>query len=82
MNAARERQLRVAQRRMLRWMLGSGRKTLTSRVDDQCSDESDSELPEPPQDEEEELETWADWLSRTTHQVEEQLRQCNIEDWV
>eukprot|EP00973_Karenia_brevis_P041700 5771853-Karenia_brevis.AAC.1 len=84
MNADREQQMRVAQRRMLRWMLGSGRRKIPAESNDQEADTSDDEFPEPADDSDQNLglEPWESWISRTTHQVEEQMRQCKIEDWV
>ena len=59
-----ESQVRRTQRRMLRMILGSGRRTT---VDQNGSKE---------------LETWVDWLKRTTHEVEDRLASLNMDDWV
>lgn len=87
MTAARETKIRSAQRRMLRWMLGSGRRK-QPKPDLNESDNSTSSTDEEPEPEDEleegemEMETWLDWIRRTTQAAEEHLRKCQIDDWV
>eukprot|EP00973_Karenia_brevis_P025244 3482036-Karenia_brevis.AAC.1 len=82
MNAAREAKLQTAQRKMLRWMVGSGRRTVNTHQDD--SQDSDEENSEPEDDQEQDvmLEPWEEWVRRVTHFAEEQLRHCSMEDWI
>ena len=64
---------------MLRWMLGSiWRKP--KPTEDSSSDESE---PEPAAEEEgieTEEESWVDWVRRTTHHAEDQLRKVSLDD--
>eukprot|EP00973_Karenia_brevis_P051974 7219106-Karenia_brevis.AAC.1 len=88
MTADRERQVRSTQRRMLRWMLGAGRKPKRSTAGpdtDQHSEGSEEEETEPEmksEDEELELESWLDWIRRSTEISEEQLQRLGKDDWV
>ena len=80
MVAERERMLRTAQRRMLRWMLRSHWKN----VESSSSSDDSSESSEPTDEETEENEnnteeeSFVDWIQRCTHLVEEQLAFCKI----
>ena len=80
MTAGRAQKLRSAQRRMLRWMLNSGRKTLAISEKDEV--ETDTEVEEPTEELEETLESWTDWIRRTTHTAEYHLLHAGAEDCV
>ena len=94
MTAELERKLRSTQRKMLRWMMGGGRrKTVTGdekvcedSESDQTSDRDHEEELEDDEDNEElfndGLETWVEWIQRTTQVAEESLKQAGIDDWV
>ena len=79
---AQEDKLKVAQRRMLRAILGKGRRKVDSTISSQSTDSSsdDKEIPDLPEDEV--LESWGDWLSRTTHEALKVLEKVGAEDWV
>eukprot|EP00973_Karenia_brevis_P018647 2557449-Karenia_brevis.AAC.1 len=88
MTLARERRLQSAQRRMMRLMLGSGR-----RVERQCAEtQSDTTQSSDEQTKEEEmhleipeiweLEPWVDWVRRTTHLAEKEMQKAGVQDWV
>ena len=75
----REHKIRTTQRRMLRWMLGAGRRKLEPEQNE-LADE-----PEPLEAECEQHmshETWIDWMIRTTGIVVEQLSRTGLDDWV
>jgi hypothetical protein len=70
--AERERKIRTTQRRMLRRILGSGRKPLAPS---EKSDSDDDDISEPEEIEGEAdmtEESWLDWIRRTTKVAEEQ----------
>ena len=78
------------QRRMLRMILGSGRRRVAPVVDEasssdvnrQCGHPDVDNLVKEADDLEDGLESWRDWIQRTTHQVEEHLDTLNIESWL
>ena len=84
MTKKRESGLRAVQRKMLRMMLGSGRKAICREgeeeeeededgdgdSDDDRGSEEDSEDDEEGEEEKEEIETWVEWLVRTTRLAE------------
>lgn len=80
--AERERKIRTAQRRMLRWILGSGRKPLapSENNDSEYDDISEPEEIEGEADMTE--ESWLDWIRRTTKVAEEHLHKSGLDDWV
>ena len=85
MTANRERKLRTAQRRMLRWMLGSFWQQPRSR--DTSSDGSVSEPDWENQEADEatqkpDQETWVDWIRRCAHSVGTHMGSLRIDDWV
>ena len=90
LTAELERFLNKAQRRMLRMILGSGRKTTTPAKGDTSTSSSDDVDSDPESSSggptsgelEDRLETWTDWLKRTTHYMEEQMLSIGIKDWV
>ena len=85
MTATRERKLRTAQRRMLRWMLGSFWQRPRS-----SNASSDSSVSEPDWENQKadeatqkpDEETWVDWIRRCTHNVETHMESLRIDDWV
>ena len=87
MTRAREAKLRVHQRKMLRWMVGCGRKPVSEEAG--ITEEEDEEEPEP-MDEEDEvteegpvgLENWVDYIRRATGVAEECLKHARLEDWI
>ena len=66
MTKEREGQLRSAQRRMLRAILGSGRKRFPNN-----NDEGEAEL-----------ESWVEWVKRTTVEAESLYKEFGGMDWV
>ena len=96
MTAATRRRLSTTQRKMLRWMVGSGRKT--GHVEDNeevessrksSANTSSSEHSEPSADSGEEdgdgtekLENWVDWIKRTTGLALGELQKMKVEEWV
>ena len=77
-----EQKLNVAQRRMLRAILGKGRRRVeqedTSTSPDVSSDGTHSDLSS---DDEGQLESWTDWLHRTTAEVRTSLSKLRIDEW-
>ena len=85
MTAERERTLRTAQRRMLRWMLGSFWVRPKQESSQASSSESEDDEPNDGESEGKEKlqeETWLEWMRRCTHNAEEHLKKASIEDWV
>ena len=93
MTARLERKLKTTQRRMLRWIIGVGRRKNTQT--DQSSEETDREEdvgetnPSDYEDDDvdevgakEELESWVDWIKRATSVSEQHLANERIEDWI
>ena len=93
----REVKIRSAQRRMLRWILGSGRRpVVATKLESGNSNGSNSSgsnfsdsgsVSEPevefePEEADMSHEAWLDWVKRTTQFVEEQLIKTGLEDWV
>ena len=85
--------MRAAQRRMLRWMLGAGRRQAEvgglqasdASTETVSSDDSSDLEPEPEEVEEDatiDQESWVDIIQRTTHIAEEHLRRIGLDDWV
>ena len=88
MSAERERKLLVAQRRMLRWIVGVGRRCVP--VDSSCSGSSSS-ASEPElehswgkEEEKEKIqsESWVDWIRRATGIVELHAERARVTDWI
>jgi hypothetical protein len=75
--------LKKTQRRMLRTMFQKGRRPQTNiGSDDQSStSEQGSQTLEPDQAEEI-LEPWVDWIRRVTHEIEGYASAAAVEDWV
>ena len=92
LSADRAQRIRSAHRRMLRWILGAGRRVLSTDQESGAASESSDDAPmeaasQPEFDSEEEpeeleIESWIDWVRRTTHIAEENLRKAGLEDWV
>ena len=89
LTARLEEQLRTTQRRMLRWMMGGGRRHVTSGINENIGDSgSDATSEEEPEEGkaqeafEEELESWVEWIQRTTHVAEKALHKAGTDDWV
>eukprot|EP00973_Karenia_brevis_P031932 4406675-Karenia_brevis.AAC.1 len=85
LTASREQRIRVAQRRMLRWMLGAGRRVSVSTHREQRSNSSsEDEEPEPEDTEEDgdvQVELWSEWIRRTTGIAEDMLHKCGLDGW-
>ena len=86
-----EQLLQRTQRRMLRSILGQGRRILQAEENNDTASSTDvqsnvSNVPTPdndlPEDERDNLEPWVDWIKRVTHRAEASLRKIQIEDWV
>ena len=69
-----EQRLRSTQRRMLRLILGKGRMISNSPQDSSESDSTGASESTSDLDEEEHLESWVDWLKRTTAEAVEALQ--------
>ena len=83
--------LKTTQRRMLRMILGRGRRRIETQNHDEGAsgedDESSAAVEEMPEAEdtisqEEELEPFVDWVRRVTHEAESRLEQLQIKTWV
>ena len=75
-----EQKLRVAQRRMLRAIVGKGRRTLEQASASSAEDGSQTE--EDAAESDEHLESWIDWMQRTTEEVRTAMQKLKIDDWV
>ena len=79
------RLLKTTQRRMLRMILGQGRRrierTHEAANEDQSPDESDDDAEVVQDHEENALEPWVDWIKRVTHNVEDTLERLKIRTW-
>ena len=74
------------QRRMLRLLIGHGRRrvvhtspSLSSTSSSSCSSSRSSSSSSVSTDF---LEPWSDWISRVTREAEDRLQHCGISDWV
>ena len=76
-----ENMLRTAQRKMLRSILGHGRRRIANDAEDSGSEHEVSE-PHVHEDRHDELEPWVDWIKRVTHSVENSLEKLKIKTWV
>ena len=80
------------QRRMLRMMLGSGRRRMTNVTNDSDSSDDVESLQNSDShagagvsevsDESDLLEPWVDWKKRVTRTVEAQLGRLGMENWI
>ena len=83
MTRSMEKMLRSTQRKMLRSMLGQGRRRVThaNRAEQDSGSEHEPEL-DTQEDVYEELEPWTDWIKRVTQSAEESLERLKIRTWV
>ena len=82
-----ERALRTTQRRMLRAILGQGRRkiertTESTHAEENGNSEEDGDNETPEEDDRDLLEPWVEWIQRVTHNVENILKRLNIKAWV
>jgi hypothetical protein len=84
-----EKELRTTRRKMLRMMIGTGRRRATAArqgVADEgansLEDAANKSLHEGSFDPEPALEPWVDWIRRATHDSERLVKEVNLEDWV
>ena len=97
MTARLGRRLRTTQRRMVRWIVGVGRKrkpantageTIGARSNSDASSRSSSSSQEPTTDEEEhdedkeEEESFVEWIQRATGISEVHMKKAGIDEWV
>jgi hypothetical protein len=86
MTASREQTLRVAQRRMLRMIIGSGRKKRCITADVELDDSSKSSKSDASYEEtfEEDVavESFVEWIRRVTAEAESIVKKLNLADWV
>ena len=86
------KQLRTTQRRMLRKILGQGRRRV-QRAEGTRNDTETAESEEAgaeggaddgreEEDDRDELEPWVDWIKRVTHSAESSLEKLRIKTWV
>jgi hypothetical protein len=76
-----ELKIKRTQRRMLRLVIGHGRRRVQVRTS-HASDSSSAEDLSSDLEGDEVLEPWVEWITRVTHEAEARLSKCNIEDWV
>jgi hypothetical protein len=79
--------LKTTQRRMLRMVLGQGRRrtqrTVLAAADHDNAESEETEADNPPEDDSRDhLEPWVEWIKRVTNNVEESLKRLNIRTWV
>ena len=85
LTAEMARLLKTTQRRMLRMILGQGRRRIQRARGDtnegQNSGDSDDDVDDAQDHEEDVLEPWVDWIRRVTHNVEGSLQRLKIRTW-
>ena len=89
MSTEHEHKLQCTQRRMLRWIVGVGRRkqgdngTISTNSSDSSSE---TDLDEPSETDSEnqklEVENWIDWIRRSTHISEIHAERAGVVDWV
>ena len=83
MTQSRERRLRGAQRKMLRKILGLGRRKLPADDEmESATSRSDSGSSSVPSSKSEDLEPWTEWVVRVTRRAELQAAMAGVADWV
>jgi len=83
MTVEREGKLRGAQRRMVRKILGKGRqRAAPAQGGSESGEESTDTAGESDQEEEEVMESWVDWMRRTTGEAEAAMKAVGVTDWV
>ena len=80
MTQAREHTLRTAQRKMLRAILGRGRRRI-EKSDDSSHSSLPSEPFQPGEEDEVHLESWVEWKQRTTNHVLHILNKLKMLEW-
>ena len=85
LTAEMARLLKTTQRRMLRTILGQGRRMIQrsqqTASDDHRSEDS-AEDSATMHDDEDVLEPWVDWIRRVTHSVEYRMEKLKIKPWI
>ena len=85
-----ESALKRTQRKMLRMVLGHGRRLIQASIvepdssgEDVQSNASNTVQPEdePLEDPRDNLEPWVEWIKRVTHHVEERIKRLGIRSW-
>ena len=83
-----ERSIQGTQRKMLRMILGAGRRPQPldpSSIHEDFDVDSDVDIATDEEaislTEDELLEPWVDWIRRVTHRIEEQASKLNIQSW-
>jgi endonuclease/exonuclease/phosphatase family metal-dependent hydrolase len=84
--------LKTTQRKMLRMVLGQGRRRIPARsveqdssgedVQSNASNNANPEEEETLEDPQDELEPFVDWIRRVTHSAEERIKNLNMRSWV
>ena len=96
MTKCMEQELCRTQRRMLRMILGAGRRRQPASTTTQTDGDSGSDVASDGTNDVDnlvesgmtdlptdcKLEPWQEWVRRTTHQVEDQLKKLNVDSWV
>jgi hypothetical protein len=82
-----ERALRTTRRRMLRAILGQGRRRMerttgNTSAQENGDSEEDGDHETPEEDDGDLLEPWVEWIRRVTHNVENNLKRLNIKTWM
>jgi len=76
MTQSRAQKLRSTQRKMLRTILGRGRRREETTEETSSSDHSTA-----PSEEEDKLESWTAWIQRTTHEAVDAMNKVGVPDW-
>ena len=86
LTAEMARLLKTTQRRMLRMILGHGRRRIQRAPEptnsDNKSEDSEEESAVIQDDDGDELEPWVDWIRRVTHNAENTLQKLKIRTWI
>ena len=86
LTAEMARLLKTTQRRMLRMILGHGRRRIQRAPEPTNSDNKSEDSEEEPtviqDDDGDELEPWVDWIRRVTHNAENTLQKLKIRTWI
>ena len=82
MTKTREQTLRSAQRKMLRSIIGKGRRKVEHSEDHSSTSLGGSVGSQETEDEDSTLESFVDWIRRVTHEAEEAMERVSIPDWI
>jgi len=93
LTSQQEQTLTTTQRKMLRMVLGDRRRKITNTTpetlhgdtssgSDVSSNPPQEDDPRAGSEEDEDLESWVDWIRRVTHEAERQMTSLKIESWV